>query len=426
MSSIVSRPTDSRTSPGSTPVASCSTSVTDVGHVAVQLERLDEGPTGRRATLDDERRHGPGALAAGVLLGPLVPPGGGETGELHRGHLGLTGQVLGHLLGVRVVALHAQTEGLEALEEQERVEGRRRRTDVAEELHPRLEHVRAGAEGGPVGEAVVAGIGIGELGELVAGGEVEGAAIDDHPADRRAVAPDELRGGVHDDVGPPLEGPDEPRRRHRVVDDEGHAVGVGDTRDALDVEDVVAGVADGLAVEGLGVRAHGRGPGVEVVGVVDERGLDAHLGQRVVEEVVRAAVEGGGRDDVAAGLGQVQDGEGLGRLTGRDGERTGDAEGGVGCALEAGDAGLEHGLGRVHDPGVDVADLGQPEEVGGMGRVAELVRGGLVDRYRPGPGGGVRLLSGVDLTGLESPGVVGHSCLLLSGATSAPSGRPSH
>ena len=46
---------------------------------------------------------------------------------------------------------------------------------------------------------------------------------------------------------------------------------------------------------------------VEVVGVVDEGDLDAQLGQRVVEQVVGAAVERRRRHDVVAGLGQVQD-----------------------------------------------------------------------------------------------------------------------
>jgi hypothetical protein len=48
-------------------------------------------------------------------------------------------------------------------------------------------------------------------------------------------------------------------------------------------------------------------PGVEVVGVVHEGHLDAELGQRVVEQVVGAAVEVTARHDVVAGLGQVED-----------------------------------------------------------------------------------------------------------------------
>ena len=80
---MCSMPTASRTSPGVTPVASCSSArelavrrrgrvdhqaahVADVGHVAVQLERLDEALAGLDAALDLEGQHGAGALRAGT------------------------------------------------------------------------------------------------------------------------------------------------------------------------------------------------------------------------------------------------------------------------------------------------------------------------------------------------------------------------
>ena len=82
-------------------------------------------------------------------------------------------------------------------------------------------------------------------------------------------------------------------------------------------------------------------------------------------------------------------------------EQRGDA------ALERGDALLDDVLRRVHDPGVDVARLGQAEQRGGVLGVVEGVRRGLVDRQRPGVGGAVGRLAGVDLLGLERPVAVG-------------------
>ena len=72
-------------------------------------------------------------------------------------------------------------------------------------------------------------------------------------------------------------------------------------------------------------------------------------------------------------------------------------------------AGLERTLGGVHDAGVDVADLGQREQVLRVRGVAELEARGLVDRHRPGAGGRVGLAADVDLTCLETPGVA-HRC----------------
>ncbi len=262
---------------------------------------------------------------------------------------------------------------------------------------------------------MVARVSLGHAGEAIASPEVEGAAVDDEPADRGAVAADELRRRVHDDVGAPLERADEVRRGDGVVDDERYADLVGHVGHAPDVEHVVAGVSDALAEERLGRGAGLRTPSVDVVRVLDDRHLDPQLGERVVEQVVGAAVERRRRHDMVAGVGDVEDRHGRGGLPAAHGESPGNADGGLGRPLERGDPGLQRRLGRVHDAGVDVADLPQPEQGGGVLGIPEGVRGRLVDRHRPGPGGRVRFLPGVDLAGLESPLIVcGHGCTSVS------------
>ena len=131
-------------------------------------------------------------------------------------------------------------------------------------------------------------------------------------------------------------------------------------------------------------------------GSVDEADLDAELGQRIVEQVVRAAVEPRAGHDVIAGAGEVQYRECLGGLPGGQ-EQRGHA------ALERGDALLDDVGGRVPDAGVDVARHLEPEQGGGVCGVVEGVRRGLVDRQGAGVGGRVGLLAGVDLPGLERP-----------------------
>ncbi len=139
---------------------------------------------------------------------------------------------------------------------------------------------------------------------------------------------------MHDDVGAVADRLDQVRGGDGVVDDQRHADVVRDRGDARDVEDVVLRVGDGLAEERLGVGLHGRPPRVQVVGVLHEADLDAELGQRVVEQVVRAAVEPRAGHDVVAGVGEVEDRERLGGLTGGQEQRR-DA------ALERGDALLD-------------------------------------------------------------------------------------
>ena len=76
---------------------------------------------------------------------------------------------------------------------------------------------------------------------------------------------------------------------------------------------------------------------------------------------------------------------------------------GAGAALERGDALLDDVLGRVLDAGVDVAELGQREQVRGVVGVVEDVRRRLVDRRGASLGHRVGRGAGVDLLGLETP-----------------------
>ena len=68
-------------------------------------------------------------------------------------------------------------------------------------------------------EAVVGRVGSGQERELAAPLPVEPAGLHDDAAHRRAVAGQELRQRVDDEVGAPLERPAQVRRRERVVDD---------------------------------------------------------------------------------------------------------------------------------------------------------------------------------------------------------------
>ena len=185
---------------------------------------------------------------------------------------------------------------------------------------------------------------------------------------------EELRQRVDDDIRAMLERSHQVGGGQGVVDHQRHAGVVRFVGDALDVEGQQIGVADGFGIDQLRLwrnrLAHAFGRRLAEVD------LDPHLRQRVLELVVRAAVEAGRGDDLVAGVGDVQDGERLRRLAGGSGEC-------ADAALQRGDALLQHVGGRVHDPGVDVAERLQTEEAGGMLWAVEHVRRGLVDRHRP-------------------------------------------
>ncbi len=154
------------------------------------------------------------------------------------------------------------------------------------------------------------------------------------------------------------------------------------------------------------------------VGAVHVGRRDADLGQRVGEQVVRAAVQAARGDDVVAGPGEVEDAQRLGGLTGAD------AEGGD-ATFERRDALLEDVRGRVHDPGVDVPELLEPEEARRVGGVVEDVARRGVDRDRPGVRGRVGLLPAVERAGLgaERGGIeFGHVVLFSFGGLAGGGG----
>ena len=159
---------------------------------------------------------------------------------------------------------------------------------------------------------------------------------------------------MNDDVSAPLQGLNQVRRSNRVVHDQWDAIFVRNTGNSLDVENVVLRIRNRFAKESLRVRTNGVLPLLKVVGVINEGHFDAELWQRVVEQVVRAAIQAGAGHNVVADLRQVQDGQRFGSLTAAN-QQSGNS------TFEGGDALFNDSLGWIHDAGVDVAEFGQAE-----------------------------------------------------------------
>src|SRR5499427_8845290 len=192
---------------------------------------------------------------------------------------------------------------------------------------------------------------------------VEGAAVDDQAADRVAVAAEEFGQRVHHDVGAVVDRLAQVRRRQGVVDDQRHAGAARDVGDRLDVGDDAARIGDRLDEDRLGLRADAALERADVVRIGPHH-VPAEILERVVELVDRAAIELLRRDELVARLHQHVEDQHLRGMAGSDREAGG-------AALERGDALLEHGVGRVADAGVDVAERLQAEQRGGMVDVLE-------------------------------------------------------
>jgi hypothetical protein len=164
---------------------------------------------------------------------------------------------------------------------------------------------------------------------------------------------------------------------HRVVHHQGKAVVVRDLRDGLEVRHVQLRIADGLDVDRPGLFVD-RLPERFRIARIDELHRAPQLRERVVEQLVGAAVEVVARHDLVAQARDRQQGVGDRRLARGHAQR-------AGAAFERGDPLLED-VGRgVHQARVDVAEFLQREQIRRVLRVLEHVGRRLVDRHRARP-----------------------------------------
>ena len=310
--------------------------VGDVGEQREYLQIIDESPRLFAAALDAEGKDRSSAVGEIFFVQGVI----GMIGQ--RGMVDLLDQRMGaqvfhDLLCILGVAFEPQREGLDSLQQQERVERRDRSAGIAQEY---------GADVGDEGRrayrvierhAVIAGVGVGDVRIFSACFPIEPARFDDDTAEGRAVAADELGGRVDDDIRAVLDGSDQIRRAEGVVDDQRQAVTVGYLGDSVDIGYVGVGIAEGLEVDRAGVVADRALDLAEVVSV-DKGSIYPVLGQGMRQQVVAAAVDGLLGYYMTAVRGQSLDGIGDGGGSRAQSERR--------CtAFEGGEALLQYVLG---------------------------------------------------------------------------------
>ena len=310
--------------------------VGDIGEQRENLQVVDEFPGRFLAALNLEREDR-GAAVGEVTLVELVVGVVGQARVVHGSHVRVVSQELDDLLRVLDMAIDAQRQRLGALQQNPCVERRDASAFVAQQNGAHVGRECSRAYGFGEAHAMVARVGFGDFGVLAARFPVEVAAVDDHAAERATVAADELSRGMHHDVRAVLKRTEQVRRAEGVVDYDGQPVLLSDFGNGVDVGNVGVRVAERFEVNDGGVVFDGAFDLGEVVRV-DEGGFDAELRKRVLEQVVRAAVDGLLRNHVVAGLR-----EGLQRVG------NGGGAGGYGqashAAFKCGDAVLEHALG---------------------------------------------------------------------------------
>ena len=142
------------------------------------------------------------------------------------------------------------------------------------------------------------------------------------------------------------------RRRQRGIEHERHTSPTGavclvrNRCDRLNINQQITRITQRFAKKEPRVRAHRRTPRVHVPGI-NERRLNAKSRQRVVEQIVRPAVQRTARHNVAACAHQGDDCQMQRRLTRRNRNRPN-------TALKRRDALLQHSIGRIGEARVNM------------------------------------------------------------------------
>ena len=297
-----------------------------------------------------------------------------------------------HLRRVLRVPVQPQGERLHTLQQQERVEGRDGGARIPQQDGAYVGHERGRSHRVIKRDAMIAGVRRGDVRILAARLPVKLSGFHDDAAQGRSVAAEELRRGMDHDVRAVLDGADPVGRAEGIVDHEGQAVPMGDFRDGVDVRNIAVGIAEGLQIDRPGVLPDGTLHLLKVMGV-HKGGFHPVLGQGVLQQVEAAAVDCFLGHDMAAvgsqGLDRIRDRRGAG------GHRQGRAS-----ALQGGHALLQHLLGGVRQPAVDIAGIREAEAVRRVLTVAENIGGGLIDRH----GAGVRCRIGLFLAYVKLKG----------------------
>ncbi len=322
-----------------------------------------------------------------------------ESGIAHPRHRVLFLQPLGQFKRVLCMAFDAQRQGFEALKQHETIEGGLRLSEIPQPFHAGAD--RKGdvsertfiAEHFPEIQPMVAWSWIGEQREFAVA-VVEVASVDHHSANRRSVTADPFRGRFDDDVRAPFDGfRDGAACTERVVHDQRNAVFFCQSGESVEIRHVVTWIPDRFHIDAFRVLIDGRFVRRDAV-FFHEFHVDAQTWQGHFELVVGSAIQEAGGHDVVSGLRDGGDGQELSRLTGGCGHSGG-------SAFEGCDAFLEHIRRRVHDPGVDISEILQREQRGGMLGVVEHIGCGLIDGHGTRIGRWVRRLTCMKLQGFE-------------------------
>src|ERR1700680_4850313 len=196
----------------------------------------------------------------------------GQSGIVDPGNLWMRRQIARHLQSVARVAVHAQLQGFQALQEEERVKRTQRRTEIAQPFNASLHNIGEVAESFVKADSVIALARLEHLRKCPAVPR-KTTAVDNDTADGGPVSADELRRGVEHDVRSMLNRTAQIWGSESVVDHQRKIGFVGDGCHGVDVQNIQNRIADGFAVNDARTRSDSAAEIPRVIRI-DKNGMD--------------------------------------------------------------------------------------------------------------------------------------------------------
>ncbi len=222
-------------------------------------------------------------------------------------------EMLGDRQRILADAIHTEGKGLDTLHDQETVHWSLARTHITQR-HDACTNDIGRQTGLSEHHAVVRNVRfVKPVEALLVGSPVELIRINNDPTDDGPMAGHVFGQRVYDDVTAMFDGSAQVWCRNGVVDNDGHAVRVGNVRDLFKIHYVSCRVADGFAVDRFGFTVDQSGHCVQIFWI-DKPGFDAKLGKGMGKEVVGSTIQGRHAEEVVTRLSNGHKGIGGCRL----------------------------------------------------------------------------------------------------------------
>ena len=192
---------------------------------------------------------------------------------------------------------------------------------------------------------------------------------------------DKLGCGVDYDIRTVLDGTNQIRRSEGVIHNQRQAMLVSKFCQFVDIRNVAVGIAQGFNINSPGVILN-RVFYLSKIMDIYKAGSDAEIGQRMLQQIIAAAVDGLLGNKMTAVLSQCLQNIVNGSSAGRNSQR-------CNTAFQSGNSLFKYLLGGIGKPSVDIAGIRKAKSGSGMGAVMEHIRCGGINRNSPRIGSGI-------------------------------------